>query len=623
MQNKTIYSSGGLLLGAALSIAIIILVNAGLTSLRLDLTEGKLFTLSQGTVNIIQDLDEPVNLDFYFSRKTLIGYPGLMNYGTRVRDLLEEYAAKSGGKVVLTIIEPEPFSEEEDQAVASGLQGVSINTAGDRAYFGLVGTNSTDDESNIPFFQDSRESALEYDITKLVFNLANPKKRVVGVISSLPIFGQAAAAGQAPAPWAIIGVMREFFDVRDLGASPKELDDEVDVLMVIHPKDLKSETLFAIDQFMLGGGNALFFVDPLSEADRTQPDPQNPTAIPDLDSDIKIFLDGWGIEVVESKLAADITSAMRVQTRSPRGPQETLYLPWLRLGEDSLNDDDFTTNELKVIHMGTAGIIEQKDESSVEMSTLIHTSNDSMKLERDLILFQQDPNIILDNFVSEDKQQTLAVRLSGHVNSAFPNGSPGADTDSELLKEGEINVILVADTDILADLFWVRSENFFGVTVPQPIANNGDFVVNTLENLSGNTDMISLRSRGEFSRPFEVVDDIRREAEDKFRDRERELQAKLTETEQRIVALQREGGQSELILSKEQNAEIEKFQTEQLKTRKELRAVQHELQKNIESLGTKLKFINIGLMPLLIMILAITAGLYRTRQSSHKQADKG
>jgi ABC-type uncharacterized transport system involved in gliding motility auxiliary subunit len=623
MQNKTIYSSGGLLLGAALSIAIIILVNAGLTSLRLDLTEGKLFTLSQGTVNIIQDLDEPVNLDFYFSRKTLIGYPGLMNYGTRVRDLLEEYAAKSGGKVVLTIIEPEPFSEEEDQAVASGLQGVSINTAGDRAYFGLVGTNSTDDESNIPFFQDSRESALEYDITKLVFNLANPKKRVVGVISSLPIFDQAAAAAQAPAPWAIIGVMREFFDVRDLGASPKELDDEVDVLMVIHPKDLKSETLFAIDQFMLGGGNALFFVDPLSEADRTQPDPQNPTAIPDLDSDIKIFLDGWGIEVVESKLAADITSAMRVQTRSPRGPQETLYLPWLRLGEDSLNDDDFTTNELKVIHMGTAGIIEQKDESSVEMSTLIHTSNDSMKLERDLILFQQDPNIILDNFVSEDKQQTLAVRLSGHVNSAFPNGSPGADTDSELLKEGEINVILVADTDILADLFWVRSENFFGVTVPQPIANNGDFVVNTLENLSGNTDMISLRSRGEFSRPFEVVDDIRREAEDKFRDRERELQAKLTETEQRIVALQREGGQSELILSKEQNAEIEKFQTEQLKTRKELRAVQHELQKNIESLGTKLKFINIGLMPLLIMILAITAGLYRTRQSSHKQADKG
>jgi gliding motility-associatede transport system auxiliary component len=615
MNNKTLYSSGGLLLGAALSIAIIILVNAGLTSLRLDLTEGKLFTLSEGTVNIIQSLDEPVALDFYFSRKTLVGYPGLMNYGTRVRDLLEEYAAKSGGKIKLTVIEPEPFSEEEDQAVASGLQGVSISTAGDRAYFGLVGTNSTDDELNIPFFQDSRESALEYDITKLVFNLANPKKRVIGVISSLPLFGEA-AAGQAPTQWAIVDVMREFFEVKNLGLSPDELDEDIDVLMVIHPKDLKSETLFAIDQFMLGGGNALFFVDPLAETDRSQPDPQNPTAIPDLDSDLKVFLDGWGVEVLESKLAADITSAMRVQTRSPRGPQETLYLPWLRLGKESLNNDDFSTNELKVIHMGTAGIIEQKEESPIEMSSLIQTSKDSMKLERDLILFQQDPNIILDNFVSEDKQQTLAVRLSGHVTSAFPEGSPAKDAGTDSLKEGDVNLILVADTDILSDIFWVRSESFFGVTIPQPIANNGDFVVNTLENLSGNTDLISLRSRGEFSRPFEVVEDIRRVAEDKFRDRERELQAKLTETEQRISALQREGGQSELILSKEQNAEIEKFQTEQLKTRKELRSVQHELQKNIERLGTKLKFINIGLMPLLIMIAAIATGLYRTQRRS-------
>jgi gliding motility-associatede transport system auxiliary component len=620
MIKKTLYSSSGLVLGAILSIAIIILANAGLTSLRLDLTESKLFTLSEGTVNILQSLDEPISLDFYFSRKTLLGYPGLTNYGTRVRDLLEEYATKSGGKIQLTIIEPESFSEEEDQAVASGLQGAAINTAGDRAYFGLVGTNSTDDELNIPFFQDSRESALEYDITKLIYNLANPKKRVVGVISSLPLFG-AALQGQPTKAWTIIGVMQEFFEIKDLGASPTELDEDVDVLMVIHPKNLKDETLFAIDQFMLAGGNALFFVDPLAETDRAQPDPQNPMVMPDMDSDLKVFLEGWGIEVLESKLAADITSAMRVQTRSARGPQETLYLPWLRLAESSFNREDFTTSELKVVHVGTSGIIEQKEESSVEMSTLIQTTKDSMKLERDLILFQQDPAIILDNFVSENKQQNLAVRLSGHVNSAYPEGDPAAAADGDAgidsLKEGDINVILVADTDILSDIFWIRTQSFFGVDIPQPIANNGDFVVNTLENLSGNTDLISLRSRGEFSRPFEVVEAIRREAEDKFRDRERELQAKLTETEQRIQALQREGSESELILSKEQNAEIDKFQTEQLKVRKELRAVQHELQKNIESLGSKLKFINIGLMPLLIMIAAIATGLYRTRRRYH------
>ena len=629
MKNKTLFSGSGLLLGAALSIALIILVNASLTSLRIDLTENKLFTLSAGTVNIIQSLDEPIHLNFYFSRETLLGYPALLNYGTRVRDLLEEYAAKSSGKIKLTVIEPEPFSEEEDQAVASGLQGVSINSAGDRAYFGLLGTNATDDEANIPFFQDTRETSLEYDITKLIYNLANPNKRTVGVISSLPVFGGAVAGqppGQPPAkPWAIIDIMREFFEVKNLGVSPYKLDDDIDVLLVIHPKDLKDQLLFEIDQFMLGGGNAFFFVDPLAEADHSEPDPLQPMTMPDLDSDLKVFLDGWGIEVLENKLAADITSAMRVQTRSPRGPQETLYLPWLRLSEASFDQEDFTTNELKVIHMGTAGIIEQKEESSVKMSPLIQTSRESMKLERDLILFQQDPNIILENFVSEDKQQTLAVRLSGHVNSAYPEGKPaatadsdtGAGADSTNLKEGDINVILVADTDILSDMFWVRRQSFFGVDIPQPIANNGDFVVNTLENLSGNTDMISLRSRGEFSRPFEVVETIRREAEDKFRDRERELQTKLTETEQRILALQREGGESNLILSKEQNTEIEKFQTEQLKTRKELRAVQHELQKNIESLGSKLKFINIGLMPLLIMIAAIATGLYRTRRRSH------
>lgn len=632
MKNKTLFSSSGLLLGAVLSIAMIILVNAGLTSVRIDLTENKLFTLSDGSVNIIQSLDEPIHLVFYFSRETLLGYPALLNYGTRVRDLLEEYAAKSSGKIKLTIIEPEPFSEEEDQAVASGLQGIAINSAGDRAYFGLLGANSSDDEANIPFFQDTREAALEYDITKLIYNLANPKKRRVGVISSLPVFGGAVAGqppGQPPAkPWAIIDIMREFFEVKNLGVSPYNLSDDIDVLLVIHPKDLQDQLLFEIDQFMLGGGNAFFFVDPLAETDHSEPDPQNPMTMPDFDSDLKVFLDGWGIEVLENKLAADITAAMRVQTHTARGPQETLYLPWLRLGESSFNREDFTTSELKIIHMGTAGIIEQKDGSSVTMSPLMQTSRESMKLERDLILFQQDPNIILENFVAEDKPQNLAVRLSGHVNSAYPEGKPTATADSDTgaagggadttsLKEGDINVIVVADTDILSDMFWVRRQSFFGVDIPQPIANNGDFVVNTLENLSGNTDMISLRSRGEFSRPFKVVETIRREAEDKFRNRERELQTKLTETEQRILALQREGGESNLILSKEQNAEIEKFQTEQLKTRKELRAVQHELQKNIESLGSKLKFINIGLMPLLIMIAAIATGLYRTRRRSH------
>ena len=610
MQHKIFFSSTGLLLAAALAIATIIIANVTLTSLRLDLTSNKLFTLSEGTINILNSLEEPVRLDFYFSKKTLVGFPALMNYGTRVRDLLEEYAAKSAGKIELTIIEPETFSEEEDQAVASGLHGVSTNTAGDRAYFGLVGSNATDDEMTIPFFQNERQAALEYDITKLIYNLANPDKRVIGIISTLPVFGD---AKQVEKPWAIISTLREFFEVRDLGEKPDEIEQDIDVLMVIHPKDVKDKTLFAIEQFMLAGGNAMLFVDPLAEADRTQPDPEQPMVMPDLDSDLKFLFDGWGIEIAEGKIVADINAAMRVQTRSERGPQEVIYLPWLRLGETSFNKDDFSTSEIKLIHMGTVGSILQSEQSTLEFIPLIQTSTESMKMERDLIMIQRDPNVILENFKSEDKRQILAARLSGRVNTVYPEGLDGEDS-STLLQEGDINIILVADTDILNDLFWIRTQNFFGMEMPQAIANNGDFIVNSLENLSGNNDLISLRSRGEFSRPFSRVEKIRRAAEDEFRERERKLQSKLEETEKRMQALQKDTSNSDLILSAEQSREIEKFREVQLTTRKELRAVQHELRKNIERLGAQLKFINIGLMPLIITIIAIVSGVYRSRR---------
>ena len=614
-KNLSSFSSLGLAL--VLVIAVIIIANIIFSGIRLDLTENKLFTLSQGTENILDSLEEPISLDFYFSRKTLSDFPSLTNYATRVRDLLEEYAAKSNGKIKLTVIEPEPFSEEEDQAVANGLQGVSISNVGDRAYFGLVGSNSIDTLETIPFFQAEKETALEYDITKMVYNLANPEKRTIGVITSLPLFGQARMGPQGQQgsrPWAIINAMREFFEVRDLGTNLEKIDDDISVLLVIHPKELDESTLFAIDQYLLGGGNTMIFVDPLSENDIPQTNPAMPMGIPVLASNLKTILDGWGVNVVDGKIAGDITLAMRVQTRGPRGPEETTYLPWLGLDENNLNQEDFTTNELSIIHMGTAGIIEKQEDSSIRLEPLIETTSMSMQIDSNRLLFQQDPAAMLNDFEPENKKQILAARLSGQVSSAFPDGKPNAEENdsTEVLKEGEVHAILVADTDILADMFWIRTQSFFGMEIPQTIANNGDFVINTLENLSGNTDLVSLRSRGEFARPFTVVETIRREAEEKFREREQLLQARLEETENKIIALQQESGDSSIILSPQQAQEIEKFRDEQIKTRKELRAVQHELQKNIEGLGTVLKFINIGLMPLLIALIAIFAGVYRS-----------
>ena len=423
---------------------------------------------------------------------------------------------------------------------------------------------------------------------------------------------------QALLPWTIIDAMREFFDVEDLGKNVDKIEN-VDVLMVVHPKALSSKTMFAIDQYLLGGGKAMLFVDPMAEADNMRP-PEGKPVMPDIDSDMKFLFKGWGIEVPDEKIAGDVNAAMRVQTRGARGPQEADYLPWLRLGPSNFNKSDFATSELKTINMGTAGVIEKKPDSPLTFEPLIETSTDSMLMERDLVLFQRDPNVMLRNFKAGGKKLVLAARLSGHVKTAFPDGPPvekgqkAASSSGNVLKEGDINAVVVADTDILTDHFWIRKRNYFGVEVPETIADNGDFIINTVENLSGNSDLISLRSRKQYSRPFLVVEDIRRKAEEQFREQKQALQTKLKDTEKKIAELQKQGTGSDLLLSPEQAAEIDKFRKEQLKTRKELRAVQHELEKNIESLGAWLKFINIGLIPLLIGFIAIFAGIYRTRK---------
>ena len=617
---SSVISGTGLVLAICLFIATIVLANTVLTTWRIDLTQNKLFTLSKGTINILNNLEEPVQLDFYFSQKAINDFPLLANYGIRVRDMLEELTTHAHGKLILNIIEPETFSEAEDQAVASGLRTVSVSANSDRVYFGLVGTNSTDEEKVIPFFQTNRESALEYDLTKLIYNLAYPDKRIVGVYSQLPIIGK---KGDQTAPtWTIVNALKEFFEIIDLNQNIDALNQKIDVLMLVHPKKLNTETLYAIDQYLLKGGKAIIFLDPLAEQDKTQPDAASPNVMPILYSYLDEILEKWGLKISKEKIVADINAAMRVQASGPRGPQEIDYLPWLRFTDKNFNSDDFSTSELNIIHMGTVGAIENinENEIKVEITPLIQTSKQSTKLERDLILFQRDPTVILNNFKSDEKNHLIAARIRGKVQTAFPDGLPVDKNNEELMdddfiNEGNINVILVSDTDILADHFWIRKQDMLGVSVPQPIANNGDFVINSIENLSGSTDLINLRGRGKYSRPFERVEAIRKEAEAEFREREKELQVALQETENEIRKLQQEqGNEKSYLLNNKLTAEIEKFRNERLATRKELRSVQHDLRKNIEKLGSQLRFINIGLIPLLITLLALIIGIYRANR---------
>jgi len=618
-MDKRTSNTSSLLLATCLFVAGIVLVNTTITHWRLDLTENRLFTLSDGTVNILGNLDEPITLNFYFSQKELTGIPSMLNYGIRVRDLLEEYETRAAGKLILNIIDPEPFSEEEDLAVAHGLRGVSVNAAGDRAYFGLVGINSTDDERVIPLFDAGKEATLEYEISKLIYNLANPEKPVIGVMSTLPMFGEGKPDSRA---WTVIRNMEEFFSIEAVSTRATEIDPEIDVLMVVHPKQLAEPVLYAIDQYLLRGGKAFIFIDPLAEGDQARPDPDQPMVMPDLDSDLELLFTGWGLEMVKEKVAGDINAAMHVQTRSARGQEEVRYLPWLRLGRESLNQEDFSTAELETVNLGTAGILQPLPESSLGFTPLIRTTKQSMQMERDLIIFQRDPRVMLDNFESGNQPLTLVARVSGDVQSAFPEGRPKADkndtdtpVDPEFTSSGRINMIVAADTDMLRDLFWIREQNYFGMDIPRAIADNGNFVINALDNLAGNTDLISLRSRGDYARPFEKVEAIRREAELRFREQEQKLMARLKEAEEKIQSLQNQaGGESSMVLTREQNEEIEKFRQVRLQTRKELRTVQHELKKNIEALGNRLRFINIALIPLIIIVVALLVSLFRSRR---------
>jgi len=482
-----------------------------------------------------------------------------------------------------------------------------------------------DDELAIPFLNPDREDALEYEVSKLVYSLANPTKRVIGLITDLALNGgQPTAPDQPGSPaWASISQLTEMFDVRDLARDVTAIDATVDTLVIVHPKNLPARTLYAIDQFVLRGGKAMVFVDPLAEEDRPEQDPNNPMAMPKVDSNLEPLFKAWGIKVKTDKILGDPENAVRVSFSGARGPQEVEYLPWIQLHAANMNRDDFITSQLQGVNVGTAGSIETLKGASTKVSPLLTSGPKAGLLERDAIFFVRDPNGLRESFKPGKAPMVIAARVTGAAVTAYPDGPPLAAQekrgpgDSDQLKQASkgINVVVVADTDILADRFWVRIERYLGMQVPSPFANNADFLINAIDNLGGNDDLISLRSRGEYARPFEVVEGIKREAEAQFRDREQALRAKLTETETKMRELQQgKGTEGELILTAEQRKEIELFRAEQLKTRKELRAVQHDLGKNIEQLGNRLKLLNIGLIPLLLAVIAIIVGAVRHRR---------
>lgn len=634
MNSKKLFTATGLLLALLLFVAFNTLSRSLFRSARLDLTQEKLYTLSQGTRNILADLPEPIRLRFFFSKKVAKDMTPLLAFAQRVQELIEEYVAKSGGKLKLEVLDPEPYSEQEEQAVEAGLQGVPLNAAGETLYFGLVGTNSTDEKEAMPFIRQERESLLEYDLTRMIYNLAHPKKKVVGLLSKLPMEGNPMARFQNPdadaGAWFMLDQIRERFEVRTIPDTIEKVEDGIDVLMVVHPQGLPPQTLYAIDQYVLGGGKALVFVDPHCTAQEVRNDPNNPLTamMADRSSDLGPLLGAWGLDYKKDDLAGDMDSGLRV--RLPQGGDVT-YIVWLdmRGDQDTLDKGDSVTSQLNDVVMATSGVLAKKADATTSVTALVETSKNSMKVGKSAIQFGDDPKKLLESFVSGGERLMLAARVNGQAKTAYPEGKPkseaadgqqpeapkeGADAGGLKESKGPINVIVVADADMLADRWWTRTQNFFGQKIATPTADNYSFVLNALENLSGNNDLISLRGRGNSARPFDKVNEIRREADKRFLAKENELEEKLKDLKTQLGQLQKGGNGGEtLILSDEQRKKIEEFRDQQVETSKELRRVKHERNQEIESLGSRIKLLNTFVLPLLVILGAIGVAALRPK----------
>jgi len=629
-MGKTLLTTTGLLAGAAAFLAVNLAADRALTGARADLTENGLYTVSEGSRNVVRTLQEPVTLRFFFSAKLAADIPQLRAYAQRVRGLLEEFAAASGGRLALLEVDPEPFSDDEDAAVAAGIEGVPANEAGDMLYFGLAASGSTDKTEVIPFLDPRREQSLEYEVTRILHKLGNPERPVLAVISALPL------AGRQAMPW--MGVQAEpgywlhqeldgAYDLRLLQPGATELPADADLLLVAHPKGLSDALLYEIDQFILRGGHALVLVDPWCESDRPPSDPNDPMAqfTAERSSSLARLLDAWGLEIKDGVFLGDRANALSLPGGERRQPIAHLWYQELRA--ENFNAEDVVTQSIPSIVLSTPGRITRRDDAPATLVPLLSSSAEAGEIPVSAVQFMPDPQRVLAEFVPDAGVSVIAGRVQGTLRTAFPDGRPvpppaeeGAPPpapDPDFVAESvePVNVILVADADLLADAFWVSRQKLFGQFGPDVAvvrAGNGDFVLAALDNLAGSNDLIAVRGRARFERPFEVMQELQKEADQRFAATAQALEAELQETERKLTELQSQKDEgSSLILSPEQQAELERFQEQRLATRKRLREVQYELRKDIEGLQTWIKVVNIGLVPALLGVVAVGLASWR------------
>ncbi len=604
ISRDSLFSSSGYLLLGVIFIAFNILNNLLFGGLRLDLTEQGLYTLSDGSREIIDEIKEPVHLHFFFSDKVTRNVPSLRSYSRQVRELLGEYSSYGGERLQLQVVDPEPFSRAEEQASELGLQARPLEVGGDTIYFGMAAIDSVDRHQVIPFFEADREGVLEYEISRLLYKLLHPAKPVVGVLSSLDLSEGSVDQASGQGEWVVLRQVRQSFQVRFLDTESAVLPKGVDVMLAVRPSGLPETALYVLDQHLMQGGKALIFADPVSGVAVSQGRGE-PALGPG--SPFWRMLSAWGVKMDAAVVAADPGNAMRVHVGS--GPAQ-LHPAYFSVTEEGLSRDEVVTAQLESIRVGVPGSLEASDGAVTRLQPLLRTGPSGGLLQGSLLNYRV-ASVDLRRYMSTaEEPPILAALVSGPASSAFPASPSTASAASEHLESADnINLILAADTDMLTDQYWVQVGNLLGHRFLQQAADNGNFVLNALDYLGGSPALIAVRSRGRYSRPFTAVDAIRREADERYRSRAEELEERLRQTESELRRLNQESSKKDKrLLNTEKRAAKKRFEGERLRIRRELREVRHQLSRDIESLGTRLGIVNIVAAPLLLVLALL--GIY-------------
>lgn len=608
MRDRSKLAAIGIALAAIFLVATTAWATLTLRGVKLDLTQNRHYTLSQPTLDLLAGMKEPITLRLYVSKGIREANPLLASYADRVRDLLKAYVVASNGKITLEQLDPEPFSSEEDRAVGFGLQAIALD-GGTNGYFGLAGTNGTDDVDVIPVLSPERERFLEYDLTRLVYNLAYPDKPVVALIAGLPINGDPLNQFK---PWQVFEQLRQFFTIRYMAGDIEKFEDDIQLLMLVHPTRLSDKTLFAIDQFVLRGGKVLAFLDPHSEAAAMRSRVPAPEA---QASSLGKLLEAWGVELVAGRFVADRRAARQVQYPQGGRTQIVDYLAWLAYDRSAFNRAEPLVADLNRLTFMTAGAINKREGATIELVPLVSSSPDSQLVDVAKVASFPDPLGLVRGFTPEGERRVLAARLSGTVRSAWPEALPegvGEPAERLLESKGPVSIVLVADTDLLEDRAWLASQMLLGQQVTIPLADNADFVANALDYLAGSAALAGLRGREVTLRPFTRVEELRRNAEIAYRAKEQELLERLKSLQDKLASLEvKRGEDGGALVTPEQRAEIDGLRAQLLDTRRELRDVQYELRRDIETLRDRLRLAGIVAVPVLVAAVGIVVALVR------------